>query len=59
MIVSITPDESGTGGTFCGRRFSGLFLLLGFYALFLFIRFLDRAIKALDIYLDEKRGRRL
>ncbi|QJC50149.1 hypothetical protein HGI30_17380 [Paenibacillus albicereus] len=37
----------------------GLFILLGLYALYLLIKFLIRAIAALDIYLDEKRNRRL
>lgn len=37
----------------------GLFVLLGLYALYLFIKFLIRAIAALDIYLDEKRNRRM
>ncbi|MBM7565541.1 hypothetical protein JOC55_002487 [Paenibacillus sacheonensis] len=37
----------------------GLFLLLGLYALYLFIKLAIRAIAALDIYLDEKRNRRL
>lgn len=37
----------------------GLFILLGLYAMFLLIKFLIRAIQALDIHLDEKRnGRR-
>lgn len=35
----------------------GLFVLLGFYALYLLIKFLIRAIAVLDIYLDEKRNR--
>lgn len=37
----------------------GLFILLGLYSLFLFIKLLIRGIEALDIYLDEKRNRRL
>jgi len=36
----------------------GLFILLGLYVLYLLIKFLIRAIEALDIYLNEKRGRR-
>ncbi|QYR24404.1 hypothetical protein KZ483_15515 [Paenibacillus sp. sptzw28] len=39
--------------------FNGLFMLLGIYALFLFIKLAIRGIQALDIYLDEKRNRRL
>ncbi|MNI55793.1 hypothetical protein D3C73_1107650 [compost metagenome] len=37
----------------------GLFILLGLYCLYLLIKFLIRGIEALDIYLDEKRNRRL
>jgi hypothetical protein len=37
----------------------GLFILLGLYSLYLFIKLAIRAIEALDIYLDEKRNRRL
>lgn len=37
----------------------GLFILLGLYCLFLIIKLLIRLIAALDIYLDEKRNRRL
>lgn len=37
----------------------GLFILLGLYCLYLLIKLLIRAIAALDIYLDEKRNRRL
>jgi hypothetical protein len=37
----------------------GLFLLMGLYALYLFIKLMIRGIQALDIYLDEKRNRRL
>lgn len=37
----------------------GLFILLGLYALYLLIKLLIRGIEALDIYLDEKRTRRL
>jgi len=36
----------------------GLFLVMGLYVLYLLIKFLLRAIEALDIYLNEKRGRR-
>mgnify|MGYP001443617773 CR=1 FL=1 len=36
----------------------GLFLLLGLYALYLFIKLATRGIQALDIYLDEKKNRR-
>jgi len=36
----------------------GLFIVLGLYVLYLLIKFLLRAIEALDIYLNEKRGRR-
>lgn len=35
----------------------GLFILLGLYALFLFIKLATRGIEALDIYLAEKRRR--
>jgi hypothetical protein len=38
--------------------FNGLFMLLGIYALYLFIKLAIRGIQALDIYLDEKRNRR-
>ncbi|MDQ0088590.1 hypothetical protein J2T12_001996 [Paenibacillus anaericanus] len=37
----------------------GLFILLGLYALYLLIKLLIRGIEVLDIYLDEKRTRRL
>jgi preprotein translocase subunit SecD len=37
----------------------GLFILLGLYALYLFIKLMIRGIEALDIYLDEKRNRML
>ncbi|WP_274651059.1 hypothetical protein [Paenibacillus humicola] len=37
----------------------GLFLLLGLYSLYLFIKLALRGIEALDLYLDEKRNRRL
>lgn len=37
----------------------GLFILLGIYALYLFIKLMIRGNEALDIYLDEKRNRRL
>lgn len=37
----------------------GLFILLGLYALYLLIKLLLRGIEALDIYLNEKRNRRL
>ncbi|GMK44491.1 hypothetical protein [Paenibacillus glycanilyticus] len=36
----------------------GLFILMGLYALYLIIKFLIRAIAALDIYLEEKRNGR-
>jgi hypothetical protein len=36
----------------------GLFILLGIYVLYLLIKFLIRAIEALDIYLDEKKNKR-
>jgi hypothetical protein len=39
--------------------FYGLFMLLGIYSLYLFIKLAIRGIAALDIYLDEKRSRRL
>lgn len=37
----------------------GLFILLGLYSLYLFIKLAVRGIAALDIYLDEKRNKRL
>lgn len=37
----------------------GLFILLGIYALYLFIKLMIRGIAALDIYLEEKRNRML
>ncbi|WP_276355330.1 hypothetical protein [Cohnella caldifontis] len=37
----------------------GLLLLLGVYSLYMFIKLASLAIQALDIYLDEKRNRRL
>jgi len=37
----------------------GLFVLLGLTVLYLLIKFLLRANQALDIYLDEKKNRRL
>ncbi|MDQ0888857.1 hypothetical protein QFZ81_003945 [Paenibacillus sp. V4I9] len=39
--------------------FYGLFSLLGIYSLYLFIKLAIRGIAALDIYLDEKRNKRL
>lgn len=39
--------------------FNGLFKLLAIYSLYLFIKLAIRGIQALDIYLEEKRGRRL
>lgn len=39
--------------------FKGVFMLLGITCLYLFIKLAIRAIQALDIYLDEKRNRRL
>ncbi|WP_165593451.1 hypothetical protein [Paenibacillus solani] len=38
---------------------NGLFMLLGLYALYLLIKLMIRAITALEIYIDEKRNRRL
>lgn len=38
---------------------NGLFKLLGLYALYLLIKFLIRAITAVELYIDEKRNRRL
>ncbi len=37
----------------------GLFILLGLYALYLLIKLLIRGIEALDLYIDDKRNRRL
>jgi len=37
----------------------GLFILLGLYSFYLFIKLAIRGIAALDIYLDEKKNRRL
>lgn len=37
----------------------GLLLLLGIYSLYLFIKLATKGIQALDIYLDEKKNRRL
>lgn len=37
----------------------GLFILLGLYSLYLFIKLAIRGIAALDIYLDEKRNKRM
>jgi len=37
----------------------GVVALMGIYCLYLLIKFLIRAIKALDIHLDEKGNRRL
>lgn len=37
----------------------GVFILLGIYSLYLFIKLATRGVKALDIYLDEKKNRRL
>lgn len=39
--------------------FKGVFMLLGITCLYLFIKLAIRAIQVLDIYLDEKRNRRL
>jgi hypothetical protein len=39
--------------------FYGVFILLGIYCLYLFIKLATRGIQALDIYLDEKKNRRL
>jgi hypothetical protein len=65
IIMFLNPGSSlGNGGMFLGifamivPFISLLGALLGLYALFLFIQFLSRAIQALDIYLDEKRGGR-
>ncbi|MBX4151281.1 hypothetical protein [Paenibacillus lautus] len=38
---------------------NGLFMLLGLYALYLLIKLLIRAITAIELYIDEKRNRRL
>ncbi|OIB03619.1 hypothetical protein AK95_08355 [Paenibacillus sp. LC231] len=38
---------------------NGLFMLLGLYALYLLIKLLIRAITAVELYIDEKRNRRL
>ncbi|MGC6590290.1 hypothetical protein [Paenibacillus sp. FSL W7-1332] len=38
---------------------NGLFMLLGLYALYLLIKLMIRAITALELYIDEKRNRRL
>jgi len=37
----------------------GLFILLGLYSFYLFIKLAIRGIAALDIYLDEKRNKKL
>lgn len=37
----------------------GLFILLGLCALYLLIKLMMRAITALELYIDEKRNRRL
>jgi hypothetical protein len=37
----------------------GLFILLGLYSLYLFIKLAIRGITALDIYIDEKKNKRL
>jgi hypothetical protein len=37
----------------------GVVILLGIYCLYLFIKLATRGVKALDIYLDEKKNRRL
>lgn len=37
----------------------GLFSLLGLYSLYLFIKLATRGITALDIYIDEKKNKRL
>ena len=37
---------------------NGLLMILGLVALFLLIKFLIRAITALELYIDEKRNRR-
>jgi cytochrome bd-type quinol oxidase subunit 1 len=37
----------------------GVFILLGIYCLYLFIKLATRGVQALDIYLDEKKNRRL
>jgi hypothetical protein len=37
----------------------GLFILLGLYSLYLFIKLALRGIIALDIYIDEKKNKRL
>lgn len=38
---------------------NGLFMLLGLYALYLLIKLLIRSITAVELYIDEKRNRRL
>jgi hypothetical protein len=38
---------------------NGLFMLLGLYALYLLIKLLIRAITAVELYIDDKRNRRL
>ncbi|GAB6928375.1 hypothetical protein JCM10914A_23580 [Paenibacillus sp. JCM 10914] len=38
---------------------NGLFMLLGLYALYLLIKLLIRAITAVELYIDEKKNRRL
>jgi hypothetical protein len=37
----------------------GLFILLGLYSLYLFIKLATRGVIALDIYIDEKKNKRL
>lgn len=37
----------------------GLFILLGLYALYLLIKLLIRAITAVELYIEDKRNRRL
>ena len=38
---------------------NGLFMPLGLYALYLLIKLLIRSITAVELYIDEKRNRRL
>ena len=38
---------------------NGLFMSLGLYALYLLIKLLIRSITAVELYIDEKRNRRL
>jgi len=42
-----------------GLVVQGLFVLLGLYALFLLIKLLIRLITAVELYIDDKKNRRL